>query len=161
MEVFRRQDDAYKAEVLPLGKEKRIAVEILSSYGWHEWADHTMCLDRFGFSAPQKDILEHINYTPETLARLVEGIIDPKTLKGKANPYSNEGPSPIPPVLSDLDTPAEGEELLTLEDVELKVTEKVEPEVKADEAETPEKVSEAKAEVKAEPKQKPKKTTKK
>ena len=28
MEVFRRQDDAYKAEVLPLGKDKRIAVEI-------------------------------------------------------------------------------------------------------------------------------------
>ncbi len=161
MEVFRRQDDAYKAEVLPLGKDKRIAVEILSSFGWHEWADHTMCLDRFGFSAPQKDILEHLKYTPEMLARLVEGIIDPKTLKKGEELYSGEAPNPIPPVLSDLDTPAEGEELLTLEDVELKVSEKVEPEVTASETEEKQEATEAKAEIKTEAKPKTKKTTKK
>ena len=95
------------------------------------------------------------------LARLVEGIIDPKTLKKGEELYSGEAPNPIPPVLSDLDTPAEGEELLTLEDVELKVSEKVEPEVTASETKEKQVATEAKAEVKTESKPKTKKTTKK
>jgi len=152
VEVFRRQDDAYKAEVLPLGKDKRIAVEILSSFGWHEWADYAMCLDRYGFSAPQKDILEYLKYTPETLARLVEGILDPKSVKAHESLYSSEGPSPIPPVLSDLDTPAAGEEALTLEDVEAKVEEKAAVKVKAEPKPKAEKKEKAEPVKKAEPK---------
>ncbi len=113
IDVFRRQDEAYKAEVLSLPKDRRIAVEILTSMGWHEWADHTMCLDRFGFSAPQKDILDHLKYTADTLARIVEGIIDPKTLKDDEKIYSGTDDSSLPPVILNLDEAGE-EEVLTI-----------------------------------------------
>ncbi|MDY0214162.1 MAG: transketolase [Bacilli bacterium] len=113
IEVFRRQEQSYKDEVLSLPKDKRIAVEILTSMGWHEWADHMMCLDRFGFSAPQKDILDHLKYTAETLARIVEGHIDPSTLKANETLYSGTDESKLPPVIPGLDEEAP-EELLTV-----------------------------------------------
>lgn len=83
VEVFRKQDEAYKKEVLSLPKSKRIVVEILSSLGWHEYADHMMCVDHFGYSAPMKDIVTHLSYTDETLARRIEGILDPSSIVPK------------------------------------------------------------------------------
>ncbi len=102
VDVFRRQDAKYIKQVLPAPKNRRIAVEILTSFGWHEWADYTMSLDRFGYSAPQKDILEHIKYTPETLAKLVEAIINPKSVKVE-DVYSAKPEDVIPPAIHDLD----------------------------------------------------------
>lgn len=111
IEVFKRQEKAYQDEVLSLPKDKRIAVEILTSMGWHEWADFTMCLDRFGYSAPQKDILDHLKYTHDTLARIIEGILDPKSLKGDEELYSGTDTNPLPPVILGLDEEDEDEVL--------------------------------------------------
>lgn len=110
IDVFRRQEASYRDEVLSLPKTHRIAVEILSSQGWHEWADHTMCLDRFGYSAPQKDILAHLNYNQETLARLVEKVLDPKSAKANDPVYSGAEVSPLPPVITALNEEVPGED---------------------------------------------------
>ncbi len=83
VEVFSRQEEAYQNEVLSLPKAKRIVVEVLSSFGWHRFADHTMCIDHYGYSAPMRDIVEHLSYTDETLARRIEGIIDPSSIVPK------------------------------------------------------------------------------
>ncbi|HZJ89577.1 MAG TPA: transketolase [Bacilli bacterium] len=83
VEIFRKQDEAYQKEVLSLPKDRRIVVEILSSMGWHEYADHMMCIDHFGYSAPMKDIVTHLSYTDETLARRIEGILDPSSIVPK------------------------------------------------------------------------------
>ncbi len=111
IDVFRRQEAKYIKEVLPLEKKKRIAVEILTSFGWHEWADHTMCLDRFGYSAPQKDIIKHLNYTPETLARIIETLLDPKAKAKGEVIYSSTKGEDIPPAIHNLDEALPGEEL--------------------------------------------------
>ena len=50
-ELFAVQPDAYRDEVLPPGVP-RLAVEAASSFGWERYADATVCLDRFGASAP-------------------------------------------------------------------------------------------------------------
>lgn len=113
MDVFRRQEAKYIKEVLPLEKKKRIAVEILTSFGWHEWADHTMCLDRFGYSAPQKDIIKHLNYTPETLARIIESLLDPKAKAKAEEIYSATKDEDIPPAIHNLDEALPGEELVS------------------------------------------------
>lgn len=114
VEVFRRQDRAYQKEVLNLAKNRRIAVEILTSFGWHEWADYLMTLDRFGYSAPQKDILEHLKYTPETLARLIEKVLDPSSYKDEELYTSEKADHVIPPAFN-LDEVLPGEEDLVLQ----------------------------------------------
>ena len=70
-EFFTSQDTAYRDSVLPAGI-KRIAVEAAHPMSWHRWVGDSgvvIGIDRFGASAPYKEIYEHLGLT---VAKIVE-----------------------------------------------------------------------------------------
>ena len=74
MEIFREQDAAYKAEVINLPHEKCVSIEMLSSFGWGEWAKYNYSINTFGASAPAKHVLAHFGFTPDKLADYILNI---------------------------------------------------------------------------------------
>ena len=71
---FDRQDDAYKASVINLPREKCISIEMLSTFGWAKYAATNIGLDTFGASAPAKDVIKKFNFTPEFVVAQIEKI---------------------------------------------------------------------------------------
>lgn len=70
-ELFAAQGEAYRDEVLPPAVTRRLAVEAGAPLGWHRWVgSHGVvhAVDRFGASAPWKDIAEAYGFTPEKIA---------------------------------------------------------------------------------------------
>jgi len=70
-EVFDRQPEAYREQVLPASVTRRLAVEAASSFGWERYVGAggaVLGIDRYGFSAPWKVIAEKLGYTPEGIA---------------------------------------------------------------------------------------------
>ncbi len=70
LEIFERQSDDYKSSVLPPNQNKRIAVEAGATFGWHRWVGSVgkiIGLDRFGESAPYKEIYSHLGITVEAI----------------------------------------------------------------------------------------------
>ena len=74
MEIFREQPEEYKNEVINLPQEKCISVEMLSSFGWGEWAKYNYSINSFGASAPAKHVLAHFGFVPEKLVDFIENI---------------------------------------------------------------------------------------
>ena len=74
-ELFEEQDEAYRNEVLLLPSNRRVSVEMLSTFGWRRWADHNMGIDTFGTSAPAKDAIKKFNFTSDRLVELCESIL--------------------------------------------------------------------------------------
>lgn len=70
MEIFNKQDQNYKDEVLANPYERRISVEMLSTFGWAKWAKYNMGIDTFGTSAPAKDAIKHFDFTSEKLVEI-------------------------------------------------------------------------------------------
>src|SRR5918994_1468240 len=71
LDRFAEQDQAYRDEVLPPACRARVSVEAATTFGWDRWvgdAGLAIGLDRFGASAPQKDLYEHFGFTPEAIA---------------------------------------------------------------------------------------------
>ncbi|HSD63884.1 MAG TPA: transketolase, partial [Ignavibacteriaceae bacterium] len=65
-ELFKEQKKEYREEILPPGITKRLAVEAAASFGWCEWVGNegaVIGVDKFGASAPSKDIFEHYGFT--------------------------------------------------------------------------------------------------
>ena len=58
-DLFEAQSDTYRASVLPAGVPA-LAVEAACSFGWDRYADATVCIDRFGASAPGGLVLEKL-----------------------------------------------------------------------------------------------------
>lgn len=75
LEVFDAQDQAYRASVLPKGVP-RVSLEAGRSEPWKRWVGEdglALGIDRFGASAPEKDIAEHLGLTPKSVvARVLE-----------------------------------------------------------------------------------------
>ncbi len=69
--LFDKQSKEYQHKVLSLGKDKIISVEMLSTFGWHKYADHTYGIDTFGTSAPAKDAIKAYHFLPEDLVDFV------------------------------------------------------------------------------------------
>lgn len=74
-ELFLKQDPVYIKETLGVEYGKRIAVEMLSSFGWHKFAPHVMSIDTFGASAPANDVINKFNFTVDELVRRINEII--------------------------------------------------------------------------------------
>merc|ERR1712176_172115 len=68
MEVFERQSDEYKEEVLPSSITKRIAMEAGVSGLWYKYASKVVGVNRFGFSAPGDLVMKELGMTPENLS---------------------------------------------------------------------------------------------
>ncbi len=70
-EIFDRQDQAYRDEVLPPGDAVRVAIEEASTMGWERYVglDGTIIgMHTFGQSAPFKDVEQEFGFTPDQIA---------------------------------------------------------------------------------------------
>jgi transketolase len=65
-ELFARQDDAYRAQVLPADVPK-LSVEAGVEMGWAKWVDASVSLERFGASAPGPVVMEELGFTVDNV----------------------------------------------------------------------------------------------
>ncbi len=75
-EIFAKQDLEYRKSVLLLPSERRVSVEMLSTFGWGKWAKYHMGIDEFGASGPAKDVFKKFDFTSDRLVKLCEDILD-------------------------------------------------------------------------------------
>ena len=74
-EVFAEQDLEYRKSVLLLHSDRRVSVEMLSTFGWTRWAKYNMGIDTFGASGPAKDVFKKFDFTSDRLVRMCEEIL--------------------------------------------------------------------------------------
>jgi len=75
-ELFERQDEAYKKEVLPEKIRRRVAIEAARGMCWYRYVGSegiVISMETFGKSAPGKVLFEHFGFTPEAVA---EGVLE-------------------------------------------------------------------------------------
>lgn len=68
---FEAQGEEYKNKVLGVEYSKRFAIEMLSTFGWHKYAEHVMGIDTFGASAPAKDVIAAYHFHVEDVVDFV------------------------------------------------------------------------------------------
>lgn len=74
MELFEQQPEEYKKKVLPDDIRKRFAIEAASRRSWDRYLGldgDSLTLDRFGESAPGKDLFEHFGFTTEQVTERI------------------------------------------------------------------------------------------
>lgn len=72
MDLFDKQDEAYKETVLPKDVRKRVAIEMGASFGWERYVglDGTaVTIDHFGASAPGGKLIEEFGFTVEEVVK--------------------------------------------------------------------------------------------
>ncbi|OAA65644.1 Transketolase, bacterial-like protein [Niveomyces insectorum RCEF 264] len=74
-DVFDRQPLDYKLSVLPDGIPS-LSVEVLATNGWERYTHEQFGLDRFGASAPYKDLYKKFDFTAEGVARRAMATVD-------------------------------------------------------------------------------------
>jgi transketolase len=78
-EVFAREEEAYRAFVLPPHIRARLAIEAGVTLGWERWVGSggkILGLDAFGASAPYETIYEKVGLTAERAARLARDLVE-------------------------------------------------------------------------------------
>ena len=77
-ELFERQDQAYRDEILPPRITTRVTVEAASPFGWDRYAGtqgKIIGINRFGASAPGNLNMEKFGFTAENIAETVEKLL--------------------------------------------------------------------------------------
>lgn len=69
--LFDKQEKEYRDNVIGVSKDKVFALEMLSTFGWHKYADNVMGIDTFGTSAPAKDAIKAFGFTSENVVKFV------------------------------------------------------------------------------------------
>ena len=72
-ELFDRQPQAYRDEVLPPAIKARVAIEQASTLGWHRYVGDggaIVGMHTFGASAPLKMLVEKFGFTPEAVTQV-------------------------------------------------------------------------------------------
>ncbi len=70
-ELFAKQPQSYRDEVLPPNVRARMSIEAAATMGWSRWVGDNGVIygiDRFGESAPQAAIAKRFGFTPEHVA---------------------------------------------------------------------------------------------
>ena len=76
-ELFDKQPEEYKEQIMPKAVRRRVAVEALTSFGWHKYVGldgALVTLDHFGASAPAAKIFEEFGFTVENVVETVKGL---------------------------------------------------------------------------------------
>ncbi len=79
MELFAAQPQAYRDEVLPPHVRKRLAVEAAHPMPWYRWVGDEgdiLGIDRFGASAPSKDLFVRFGFTAERVAERAKALLE-------------------------------------------------------------------------------------
>ena len=74
MELFDKQDENYQKEILNLPKDKRISLEMLSTFGWQKYADHNYGINGFGHSGKASDVIQNYHFTVEEIVNYTKGV---------------------------------------------------------------------------------------
>lgn len=78
IEVFERQKEDYKDEILP--KNTNIfVIEASSSYSWYKYVkdeNYLFTIDNYGYSGPKDDILNKIKYTETEIIKKIEELLN-------------------------------------------------------------------------------------
>ena len=77
-ELFDRQPDSYRDEVLPPGVTARLAIEAGSPHGWHRYVGirgGVVGMTRFGASAPYQVLMQQFGFTAEHVASRAMGLL--------------------------------------------------------------------------------------
>ena len=77
-ELFKKQPESYRQEILPPHIRKRISVEAGSTHGWHKYVGfegETIGIDRFGASAPGNVLLEKFGFTSENILNRIKALL--------------------------------------------------------------------------------------
>ena len=78
MDIFEKQSQEYKEKVLPKAVRARVAVEALSEFGWGKYVGldgKTVCLDRFGASAPAGVLFKEFGFTVDNVVKTVKSVL--------------------------------------------------------------------------------------
>jgi len=78
-ELFEAQTKVYRDSVLPPSIRARLAVEAGISQGWHRYVGDcgdVLCVDRFGASAPESDMLREYGFSVENVYRRARALIE-------------------------------------------------------------------------------------
>lgn len=73
-ELFEAQSEEYKNQIFNLPREKRISVEMMSSFGWDKYAAHHLAIDTYGTSGPATKVMEYFHFNVDELVKRVENI---------------------------------------------------------------------------------------
>ena len=78
-ELFERQEESYRKQILPDAVENRLVVEAASPMGWERYAGRRGCiigLTGFGASAPGAFLMEKMGFTVDRLVRRAEEMLE-------------------------------------------------------------------------------------
>ena len=76
LDRFAAQNVDYRESVLPPGVPA-VSVEAGSTFGWAQWADTSVGIDRFGASAPGEQVMFELGVTPEAVVVAAEDLLSP------------------------------------------------------------------------------------
>ncbi|MET0306990.1 MAG: transketolase C-terminal domain-containing protein, partial [Solirubrobacterales bacterium] len=77
-ELFDRQEDGYREEVLPPSVTARVSIEEASTLGWDRYvgaAGVKIGMHTFGTSAPLKDVQDKFGFTPDRVAEAAKELL--------------------------------------------------------------------------------------
>ena len=77
-DLFERQAEEYRLQVLPPGVPLRLSIEAGSTLGWHKYVGsrgEALGIDHFGASAPAKVLLEKFGFTVENIMRRIRDLL--------------------------------------------------------------------------------------
>ena len=80
-ELFRQQPEVYRRSVLPENIKARVSIEAGVTMGWREWvgdAGIVLGLDRYGGSAPAKELYKQFGLTVEKVVEAAESLLSSK-----------------------------------------------------------------------------------
>jgi transketolase len=70
MELFAKQDAAYRDSVLPPSLRRRLAIEAAAPMSWYRWVGlegDVLGMTTYGASGPSQDVLKHFGFTVENV----------------------------------------------------------------------------------------------
>ena len=70
-ELFEAQDEGYKNEILSLPREKRLSIEMMSSFGWDKYAAYHLAIDTYGVSGPASKVMEYFSFNEDEVVNKV------------------------------------------------------------------------------------------
>jgi len=77
-ELFERQEDSYRDEVLPPAVTARVSVEEAATMGWERFvgsAGRVIGMHTFGSSAPLRDVASKFGFTPDKVAEAAREVL--------------------------------------------------------------------------------------
>lgn len=85
LEIFERQPEEYRKQVLPDDVTARLSIELGTARGWERYVGSkgaALGIEHFGASSPYETILEHFGFTIEEVSKLAKLVIsDPEAAR--------------------------------------------------------------------------------